>query len=134
MLGTPNGGSEVADLLKGFFIYRSFYGPAGLQLTTGLDGLLTSLPIVDYAVGIVAGNRSIDPISSLLVLPRPNDGRVSVNSSRLEGMADHITIKASHNGLLRHPLAIEQAISFLREGRFKSPATGETRYAVGRVG
>jgi pimeloyl-ACP methyl ester carboxylesterase len=127
MLGTPNGGSEVADLLKGFFIYRSFYGPAGLQLTTSLDGLLTSLPVVDYAVGVVAGNRSIDPIASLLVLPRPNDGRVSVESSRLAGMADHITIKASHNGLLRHPLAIEQAISFLREGRFKSPAMGETR-------
>ena len=25
MLGTPNGGSEVADLLKGFFLYRRLY-------------------------------------------------------------------------------------------------------------
>ena len=31
MLGTPNGGSELADLLKGLAIYRAFYGPAGLQ-------------------------------------------------------------------------------------------------------
>jgi pimeloyl-ACP methyl ester carboxylesterase len=119
MLGTPNGGSEVADLLQGLSLYRSFYGPAGLQLTTHLDDVLRSLPALDYAVGVVAGNSSIDPISSLLVLPRPNDGRVSVRSSRLDGMADHITIKASHHGLLRHRLAIDQTIAFLREGRFK---------------
>ena len=66
MLGTPNGGSEVADLLKRFSIYRAFYGPAGQQLTTDQDADLTSLPPPDYAVGVIAGNRSIDPISSLL--------------------------------------------------------------------
>src|SRR6185369_12329883 len=27
MLGTPNGGSEVADLLQGLWVYRAFYGP-----------------------------------------------------------------------------------------------------------
>jgi pimeloyl-ACP methyl ester carboxylesterase len=120
MLGTPNGGSEVADLLQGLAIYRRFYGPAGQQLTTHLDGVLRSLPALDYAVGIIAGNSSIDPISSILIVPRPNDGRVSVESSRLVGMAGHITVKASHNGLLRHRLAIDQTIAFLREGRFKS--------------
>jgi pimeloyl-ACP methyl ester carboxylesterase len=119
MLGTPNGGSEVADLLKGISLYRLFYGPAGLQLTTNLDGTLKSLPTLDYAVGIVAGNRSIHPISSTLILPKPNDGRVSVQSSKLDGMADHITIKAFHAALPRHPVAIGQAITFLREGRFK---------------
>ena len=102
MLGTPNGGSEVADLLQGLALYRKFYGPAGQQLTTHLDGVLRSLPALDYAVGIIAGNSSIDPISSILIVPRPNDGRVSVESSRLDGMADHVTVKASHNGLLRH--------------------------------
>ena len=35
-------------------------------------------------------------------------------------MAGHITVKASHNGLLRHRVAIDQIIAFLREGRFKS--------------
>jgi pimeloyl-ACP methyl ester carboxylesterase len=121
MLGTPNGGSEVVDLLQGLAIYRKFYGPAGQQLTTHLDGVLRSLPALDYAVGVIAGNSSIDPISSILIVPRPNDGRVSVESSRLDGMADHITIKASHNGLLRHRIAIDQTIAFLQEGRFKSP-------------
>lgn len=41
MLGTPNGGSEVADLLSGYRLYSTFYGPAGLELTT------TSTPRTD---------------------------------------------------------------------------------------
>jgi pimeloyl-ACP methyl ester carboxylesterase len=124
MLGTPNAGSEVADLLRAISLYRSFFGPAGLQLTTDLDDMLKSLPALDYAVGIVAGNRSIDPISSTFILPRPNDGRVSVASSKLDGMADHITIKAFHAGLPRHRIAIDQTIAFLREGRFNAVSPG----------
>jgi pimeloyl-ACP methyl ester carboxylesterase len=118
MLGTPNGGSEVADLLKRFAIFRAFYGPAGQQLTTEQDDRLTSLPPPDYAVGVIAGIRSLDPIASRLILPRPNDGRVSVQSAKLANMSDLIIVKASHTGLVRHPVAIDQTITFLREGRF----------------
>jgi hypothetical protein len=119
MLGTPNGGSEVADLLQRSSLYRSFYGPAGLQLTTQQDDTLALLPPVDYAVGIVAGTRALDPIAWRFVLPRPNDGRVSVARSKLEGMADHIAIRATHTGLPYHRLAIRQTIAFLAEGRFE---------------
>jgi pimeloyl-ACP methyl ester carboxylesterase len=118
MLGTPNGGSEVADLVQRSLLYRSFFGPAGLQLTTQQDETLASLPALDYSVGIVAGTRALDPIAWRFVLPRPNDGRVSVARSKLAGMADHIAIKATHTGLPRHPVAISQTIAFLSEGRF----------------
>lgn len=118
MLGTPNGGSEVADALQRLAIYRAFYGPAGLQLSTEQDSALRALPPVDYDLGIVAGIRSVDPISSFLILPRPNDGKVSVQRTRLEGMTDHTIVKTSHPGLLRHPAAIDQIISFLSMGRF----------------
>jgi pimeloyl-ACP methyl ester carboxylesterase len=120
MLGTPNGGSEIADLLHGLAAYRAFFGPAGLQLTTRQDDLLTSLPPPDYQLGIVAGSRAIDPISSTFILPRPNDGMVSVHSTRLAGMADHIIIPATHPGLIRRRDSIEQTIAFLRDGKFKS--------------
>jgi pimeloyl-ACP methyl ester carboxylesterase len=119
MLGTPNGGSEIADWLKDVAWYRTFFGPAGLQLLTKVDPTLTALPALDYPVGIIAGNRFLDPISGLLLLPWPNDGRVSVASSRLADMADHTTVKASHMGLLVHPTAIRQTIAFLRDGRFE---------------
>lgn len=66
--------------------------------------------------------RTIAPIASTFVLPRPNDGRVSVESAKLTGMADHIIVKASHTGLPRHDAAIEQTIAFLHDGRF-APVT-----------
>ena len=119
MLGTPNGGSEVADLLKGLAIYRALYGPAGLQLSTEQDAVPRSLPPPDYAVGVIAGIRSVYPISSMFILPRPNDGRVSLQSAGLADMADCTTVKASHTGLVRNRIAIDQTIAFLREGRFK---------------
>lgn len=118
MLGTPNGGSEVADLLRGSRLYRALYGPAGLELTTAIR--LNALPAVDYPVGVIAGNRFIDPVAGLFVLPKPNDGRVSVQSAMLAGMADHIVVKASHTGLPRNRVAIEQTIAFLREGCFRA--------------
>lgn len=122
MLGTPNGGSEVADLLKDLSIYRAVFGPAGLQLTTVMDPVLADLPSPDYEIGIIAGCRTIAPIASAFVLPRPNDGRVSVASAKLADMADHTIVKAAHAALPYHSVAIEQTLAFLRDGRF-TPVT-----------
>jgi pimeloyl-ACP methyl ester carboxylesterase len=117
MLGTPNGGSEVADFLKRLALYRAVYGPAGQQLSTDRAPALASSP--DYPVGVIAGCRSLDPIASTFILPRPNDGRVSVERAKLEGMTDHVIVRTSHTGLPGHPIAIRQTIAFLREGHFR---------------
>jgi pimeloyl-ACP methyl ester carboxylesterase len=123
MLGTPNQGSELADVLHRFMLYRSYFGPAGQQLTTKREQVRNApLPPVDYPVGIIAGNRSFYPIASTFVLPRPNDGRVSVENTKIEGMTDHLVIGASHPWLLRKPVAIRQTIAFLRHGRFCAEA------------
>ncbi|MCC8980802.1 alpha/beta fold hydrolase [Bradyrhizobium acaciae] len=118
MLGTPNGGSEIADRLKNLAAYRALFGPAGQQLVTRRDAATSALlPAIDYPAGIIAGNRSVYPITSI-GLPRPHDGRVSVANTRLDGMADHIVIRTSHPWLVRNREAIAQTIVFLREGRF----------------
>ncbi|MBR0715154.1 triacylglycerol lipase [Bradyrhizobium liaoningense] len=120
MLGTPNGGSEIADRLKNTFLYRAVFGPAGQQLGTHRDAAtMALLPPVDYPVGIVAGDRSIYPVTGAL-LPRPHDGRVSVANTRLDGMADHVVVHASHPWLVRSDAAISATLSFLRDGRFTS--------------
>ena len=119
MLGTPNGGSEIADRLKNISAYRAFFGPAGQQLGTQRDSAIAALfPPVDYPVGIVAGDRSIDPLASAF-LPKPHDGRVSVANTRLDGMADHVVIATAHPWLMRNSVAIEQTIAFLRDGKFR---------------
>jgi pimeloyl-ACP methyl ester carboxylesterase len=121
MLGTPNGGSEIADRLSSFAAYRAYFGPAGQQLMTERDSTTHAiLPPANYPVGIIAGDRSIYPISSAL-LPKPNDGRVSVENTKLDGMADHIVVRASHPWLVRNGIAIDQTIAFLKEGKFRRP-------------
>ena len=118
MLGTPNGGSQIADRLRHLGPYRIFFGPAGQQLGTQRDDAIDALlQPVDYSVGVIAGNRSIYPITSAF-LPKPHDGRVSVANTRVDGMADHIVIRASHPWLVRHSSAIAQTMSFLRDGKF----------------
>jgi pimeloyl-ACP methyl ester carboxylesterase len=118
MLGPPNNGSEVADLLKDLAPYRAFFGPAGQQVGTQQSELLAGLPLPPCAVGIIAGNRTIAPVSSLFIVPRPNDGKVSVASTKLEGMADHIVLKTSHSLMMLHRGTIDQTIAFLHEGQF----------------
>jgi pimeloyl-ACP methyl ester carboxylesterase len=118
MLGTPNSGSEIADRLKKFLPYRILFGPAGQQLGTRRDATLQALfPPADYPVGIIAGNRSIDPLASLF-LRKPHDGRVSVANTRLDGMADHIVLAIAHPFLPDNDIAIETTIAFLRDGKF----------------
>ncbi|GLR89853.1 hypothetical protein GCM10007857_65670 [Bradyrhizobium iriomotense] len=118
MLGTPNGGSEIADRLMRYLPYRTFFGPAGQQLGTHRDAATAELlPPIDYPVGIIAGDRSIYPVAGAL-LPRPHDGRVSVANTVVDGMADHMVVHATHPWLMRHDEAIAATITFLRDGRF----------------
>lgn len=121
MLGTPNSGSEIADRLKNFGAYRAFFGPAGQQLGTQRDEAINALfPPLDYPVGIVAGNRSIDPLAGTM-LPKPHDGRVTVENTGIDGMADHIVVDTSHPWLVRNSVAIAQTIAFLQDGTFVKP-------------
>ncbi|MGI4939151.1 MAG: esterase/lipase family protein [Janthinobacterium lividum] len=118
MLGPPNAGSELADLLARRLFYRSYFGPAGQQLGTGPEGKLSRLfGVVDYPVGVIAGDRALDPLGWLL-LPRPNDGRVSVARTRVDGMTGHVTVHATHTLVVRNAGVIRHTIQFLRHGRF----------------
>lgn len=125
MMGPPNTGSEFADVLARHPLYRGYFGPAGQQLGTDPEGKLSRLfGVVDYPVGVIAGDRALDPLGWLL-LPRPNDGRVSVDRTHVGGMAGHVTVHATHALMVRNAEVIRHTIRFLRPGRFddgKSPA------------
>ncbi|MEI1252039.1 esterase/lipase family protein [Rhizobium aouanii] len=121
MVGTPNNGSQIADFLKNWPLYRKVYGPAGQQLITDRTVMTELFGTVDYELGIIAGNRTIDPVSSLIIgLRVPNDGKVSVESTRLDGAAAHIVIPANHTFLPVNRIMWSQTLSFLKDGRFTS--------------
>ncbi|MEM7291276.1 MAG: alpha/beta fold hydrolase [Pseudomonadota bacterium] len=116
-LATPNGGSEVADFLKENWLYEKVYGPAGQQLVTEGAGISELMGKVDYEMGIIAGNFTIDPVSSALI-PGEDDGKVSVESTRVPGMRDHIVVSASHTFFPQNSIVHRQAANFLRFGAF----------------
>ncbi len=117
MLGPPNQGSAVVDEFRDVPGVEWVSGPAGQQLGKGDDSVPLQLGPADFELGIIAGNRTIDPISSA-VLDDPDDGKVSVEDTKLEGMNDFVVVEHSHAFMMRLQKPIELTIRFLKTGSF----------------
>jgi triacylglycerol lipase len=120
MLGTPNKGSEVADFLRGLGLFKWYFGATGINLGTAAECLPGSLGPVGFECGVIAGTNHWFhfPTSFVARLPRPCDGIVSVESTRVDGMKAHVTCWADHSLMVWHPAVWKLTASFLREGRF----------------
>src|ERR1035437_5267657 len=121
MLGPPNQGSEVAAKLGSFWVFKKINGPAGSELGTDKNSTPNQFGPANFCAGVIAGNRSINWINSRLI-PGCDDGKVSVERTRLAGMTDHIVVRAAHPFLMRNRTVIRQTIHFLRTGQFERTA------------
>ena len=118
MLGPPNQGSEVVDSYARFRGFEWFAGPAGMQLGTGEASVPRQLGPVTFDVGVIAGTQSINPILSTL-LPDRDDGKVSVEATRVEGMNDHLELPVTHVFMMRDDEVMDQVVYYLANGRFE---------------
>jgi len=118
MLAPPNHGSELADRLRNNCLYRLATGPAGQQLGTGESSVPRRLGPVDFKLGVIAGDRSLNPLFSSWI-PGADDGKVSVSSAKMPG-ADFLLVHRSHTWMAWNSEVNGAVSEFLRTGRFDS--------------
>jgi triacylglycerol lipase len=118
MLGPPNKGSEIVDKLKDWFLFQKINGPAGSQLGSDNHSLPRKLGPVRFELGVIAGDRSINWINSMMIAG-PDDGKVSVESTKIEGMKEHVVVRHTHPYIMKAKDSIGLTIRFLRSGSFK---------------
>lgn len=118
-LGTPLCGSAVARALSRHRMWRWMLGR--------VDGLLCEgAPCwpAATAVGMVAGAMPFGIGALVPSLKRPHDGTVAVAETRDARLADHVTVRTSHSGLLLSRTVAGEVAGFLDRGAF--PATDRT--------
>lgn len=118
MIGTPNHGSEAADRLAESDIFKKIVGVNLENLRTKENGTAGKLGRATYDFGIIAGDTSINPLFSSWV-KGDADGPVSLESAKLEGMRDFVTVPYSHTAMLWRDETARQVLAFLREGKFE---------------
>jgi pimeloyl-ACP methyl ester carboxylesterase len=132
MLSPPNHGSELVDEFGDNPLFEFAMGTAGQALGTALSSLPNRLGPADFELGIITGSVSLNPVTSWLVSGE-DDGKVSVESARLEGMTDFLVVPSTHTFIMNSSQVTTQVIHFLREGKFAREETttlpGETKVA-----
>ncbi len=117
MLAPPNQGSEVAEVMRAWFLYRWLMGKPGQQLGTGIGSIPLALKPIDLEIGIITGNFSIEPWFSRL-LAGENDGKVSVSGAKLENARDFLVVPHSHSFIMQKERVVQETIHFIQHGFF----------------
>ncbi len=119
MLAPPNHPAELARALRDNPVYKWFTGKSGQQLAS--DAFYLQLPIPKVEFGIIAGDRG-----KAVMLSEPNDGVVTVASTKLEGMTDWVVVPQAHTFIMNSRDVAALCVAFLETGRFVLPGAARS--------
>lgn len=126
MLAPPNNGSAMAAALSGVAL-EALLGPSAMELGRVSAEEIKAWPFPPAPFAVIAGTRRrswLTPASWLsgrVFGDVDHDGTVTVEETKLDGMAAFETIDASHTTIMHDPRVHELTVSFLRNGWFTRP-------------
>ncbi len=115
MLAPPNRPAELAQRFKKNFVYRLITGDSGQKLSE--EEFYAALPVPTVDFGVIAGDKGQE-----LTFSEPNDGLVTVESTKLDGMKDFLVLNHAHTFIMNCKDTFEQCKSFIEMGSFQSKA------------
>jgi pimeloyl-ACP methyl ester carboxylesterase len=117
LMGPPCCGSHSAKVLM------QLPGMSAIVGHSVRDWLALSAPrtAANIEIGVISGDRGIGLGRLLPGLPKPNDGIVAVEETRLAQATDAITLHVGHSEMLFSTRCADQITAFLRSGRFLHP-------------
>lgn len=126
MLAPPNHGTELVDRLGWLRAFQIYTGVAAQQLGTSPGSFPNRLAAPAFELGIIAGDRSHNPLFSKW-LPGPDDGKVSVQSTKLEGMKEHLVVHHTHTWMMWRKEVLNAILRFVQTGSFGDEERAGTR-------
>ena len=111
MLAPPNHPAHLAQRFKKNLLYRCITGDSGQKLSE--EEFYQNLPIPDAEFGVIAGDKG-----QKLTFSEPNDGLITVERTKLQGMKDFIVLQHAHTFIMNCRDTFEQCKSFLETGSF----------------
>lgn len=121
MLAPPNQGSEIIDWLSDSFVGHWALGPGGMAMSTGrtpheVPGFSERNEVV-----VIMGENSPMPLFRSF-LDEENDGIVSVEKGKVEGMSEFRVRAGDHTFIMGEPEIQAEVAEVLKEDRSKELA------------
>lgn len=120
MIAPPNHGSIAATRLSDNALFKAALGESGRQLGVNWKDLETRLAIPNCEFGIIAGGCG-NKLGLNPFIPGDDDGRITVETTRLAGASDFVVIPAVHEFIANDPRVFNYTLRFLADGYFVSP-------------
>lgn len=115
MHGPPNRGCQHIDHFSWLPFFSRIWGKPARELGTSKKSLPNRLPPINFHCGVIAGNMK--GVLGLL-LPSPNDGKVTVENTWTEGVAEQIVLPLNHTFMMKNAVAIKNTAHFIKHGKF----------------
>lgn len=126
MIAPPNHGSITATRLSDNSAFKTIFGTSGRQLGADWEDLEPRLATPRVEFGIIAGGFH-NRIGMNPFLPGDDDGRITVDTTRLAGATDFRVVSAIHELIANDPRVFDLTTHFLTSGYFESE---EERQAI----